>query len=157
LIAACKANSQDFKSKCHLLEPLLRDWSHPVRRDFHELQRKFTEANSWSTATATITGHPSLATFAESTETSTRIGGFDSLAAARKCAQSIYFKNCKGTAEAGGRGKDAYVLVTKDLDYVKQLESEYQRAKQQYDDLRDLLSQSEAEKVGPAVKKRRAK
>ncbi|CAD6892240.1 unnamed protein product [Tilletia laevis] len=157
LMAVCKADSRAFKSKRAVLEPLLLHWFRSVEKDLQAVQKKCTEANGWKASSATITGHPSLAKFAKSSKTSTKIEGFSGIVAARSCAKNIVFKNCGGTAVAEGRGKKAYVLVTKQTDYAKQLDSEREQVKARHDALQELLSQSEADEGEPAVKKQKTK
>ncbi|CAD6930399.1 unnamed protein product [Tilletia laevis] len=151
--AICSEDSRAFKSKRAVLEPLLLHWLQAMERDLLVLQKKCTDANNWIFSDGTIPGQPDLNDFLRSSQMSAKIvGGFCSIVEARTCASRITFKNSSGTAVADGRGKEAYVLITKGPSYAHQLEALHRQMKAQYDSFRAMVSQPD--EGGPAKKQK---
>ncbi|KAE8231631.1 hypothetical protein CF326_g3354 [Tilletia indica] len=151
LTTICKADLRSFKSKLAVLEPLLRYWLKGMEE---KVQMQHNEANKWIFPDGTIPSRPDLRNFLRSPQISTKIvGQFSGIGAARICASRIIFQNCSGTAEAGGRGKDAYVTVTKKPTPARQLEAERKETTAMFNAIRELLLYSD--QGGPAAKKQK--
>ncbi|KAE8218728.1 hypothetical protein CF319_g7448 [Tilletia indica] len=155
LITNCKADLRSFKSKRTVLEPLLQHWLQAMEMSLQALQKSCTDANNWIFSAGSIPTQPGLKAFLRGSQKSTNLVGFESISAAREAASKITFKNCSGTAEALGRGKGTFVLVTKTPSYARQLEEERQRKMARYEAFQALLSNlDEGDEAGPSKKQK---
>jgi hypothetical protein len=143
LRAVCAANKRAFQDKRDALAPLLTQWSQWLEKGLLEMQRKCLQAEKLIYEDGTISGEPSLNVFLASPEYSTKVSGkFRTIVDARKYAANVTFNNSSGNARPDGRGKDAYVIITKTPEYAFQMENKAKVMQMEYEQLFALLPRS---------------